>query len=570
MQRGTIDKYRPFPQIDLPDRAWPNRTIDRAPIWCSVDLRDGNQALINPMNLEQKLSMFSLLVDIGFKEIEVGFPSAAAVEFDFTRTLIDNGLIPEGVYPQVLTQARDHLIRRTFQAIEGTPQAIVHLYNSTSELQRRVVFRKDRAAIRQIAVDGTRLVRELADRTDTDVVYEYSPESFTGTELDYVVEVCDAVIEAWDPSPDRRIIINLPATVELATPNVYADQIEWFLRNVQRHDSIILSLHTHNDRGTGVAATELGMLAGGERVEGTLFGNGERTGNVDIVTVALNLYTQGVDPGLDLSDLGRLIGISDACTELPIDARHPYAGELVFTAFSGSHQDAINKGMTAQGDGLWEVPYLPLDPTDIGRSYQAIIRINSQSGKGGVAYVMEAEFGCQLPKTMQPEMGEVVQELTDRTGREVNAAEIWERLQERIPRSRPADPLPGLRDLQRPAGQLTHERPPHGGDRGPGDGADRQRQRTDRRPQERARRSGLGRLQAHPLLRARPGPGHRLHRHRLHPGGPQRRHAALRRRHPPEHRQGVRAGADLRAQPHRIGRRPPPGTQGGRASGHLT
>ena len=426
MQRGTIDKYRPFPQIDLPDRAWPNRTIDRAPIWCSVDLRDGNQALINPMNLEQKLSMFSLLVDIGFKEIEVGFPSAAAVEFDFTRTLIDNGLIPEGVYPQVLTQARDHLIRRTFQAIEGTPQAIVHLYNSTSELQRRVVFRKDRAAIRQIAVDGTRLVRELADRTDTDVVYEYSPESFTGTELDYVVEVCDAVIEAWDPSPERRIIINLPATVELATPNVHADQIEWFLRNVQRRDSIILSLHTHNDRGTGVAATELGMLAGGERVEGTLFGNGERTGNVDIVTVALNLYTQGVDPGLDLSDLGRLIGISDACTELPIDARHPYAGELVYTAFSGSHQDAINKGMTAQGEGLWEVPYLPIDPTDVGRSYQAIIRINSQSGKGGVAYVMEAEFGCQLPKTMQPEMGEVVQELTDRTGREVNAAEIWE------------------------------------------------------------------------------------------------------------------------------------------------
>ena len=425
MQRGTIDKYRPFPQIDLPDRAWPNRTIDRAPIWCSVDLRDGNQALINPMNLEQKLSMFSLLVDIGFKEIEVGFPSAAAVEFDFTRTLIDNGLIPEGVYPQVLTQARDHLIRRTFQAIEGTPQAIVHLYNSTSELQRRVVFRKDRAAIRQIAVDGTRLVRELADRTDTDVVYEYSPESFTGTELDYVVEVCDAVIEAWDPSPDRRIIINLPATVELATPNVHADQIEWFLRNVQRRDSIILSLHTHNDRGTGVAATELGMLAGGERVEGTLFGNGERTGNVDIVTVALNLYTQGVDPGLDLSDLGRLIGISDACTELPIDARHPYAGELVYTAFSGSHQDAINKGMTAQGEGLWEVPYLPIDPTDVGRSYQAIIRINSQSGKGGVAYVMEAEFGCQLPKTMQPEVGEVVQALTDRTGREVNAAEIW-------------------------------------------------------------------------------------------------------------------------------------------------
>ncbi len=426
MHQGVIDKYRPFPAIDLPDRAWPNRTIDRAPIWCSVDLRDGNQALINPMNLQQKLSMFSLLADIGFKEIEVGFPSAAAVEFDFVRTLIDHGLIPDGVYPQVLTQARDHLIQRTFDAIEGTPQAIVHLYNSTSELQRRVVFRKDRAAIRRIAVDGTRLVRELAGRTDTEVVYEYSPESFTGTELDFAVEVCDAVIEVWDPAPERRMIVNLPATVELATPNVYADQIEWFLRHVQRRDSIILSLHTHNDRGTGVAATELGLLAGGERVEGTLFGNGERTGNVDIVTVALNLYTQGVDPGLQLSDLSRLIEVSDACTELPVGPRHPYAGELVFTAFSGSHQDAINKGMAAQGDGLWEVPYLPIDPTDIGRSYQAIIRINSQSGKGGVAYVMENEFGCQLPKTMQPEVGLVVQELTDRAGREVNAAEIWD------------------------------------------------------------------------------------------------------------------------------------------------
>ena len=426
MQRGVIDKYRPFPAIDLPDRSWPNRTIDRAPIWCSVDLRDGNQALINPMNLQQKLSMFSLLVEIGFKEIEVGFPSAAAVEFDFTRTLIDRGLIPQDVYPQVLTQARDHLIRRTFAAIEGAPQAIVHLYNSTSELQRRVVFGKDRAAIRRIAVDGTRLVRELADRTGADIVYEYSPESFTGTEIDFAVEVCDAVIAAWDPAPERRMIVNLPATVELATPNVYADQIEWFLRHVQRRGDIILSLHTHNDRGTGVAATELGLLAGGERVEGTLFGNGERTGNVDIVTVALNLYTQGVDPGLEMSDLGRLIEVSDACTDLPVGPRHPYAGELVFTAFSGSHQDAIKKGMAAQGDGLWEVPYLPIDPTDVGRSYQAIIRINSQSGKGGVAYVMEHEFGCQLPKTMQPEVGQVVQDLTDSTGREVNAAEIWD------------------------------------------------------------------------------------------------------------------------------------------------
>ena len=432
MQRGTITKYRPFPTIDLPDRQWPNRTLQRAPRWCSVDLRDGNQALINPMNLNQKLRMFSLLVDIGFKEIEVGFPSASAVEFDFTRTLIERGLIPPGVYPQVLTQSREHLIRRTFEAIAGTPRAIVHLYNSTSELQRRVVFRMDRAAIRGIAVDGTRLVRELAEQTATEILYEYSPESFTGTELDFAVEICDAVIEAWDPSPDRRMIINLPATVELATPNVYADQIEWFLRRVQRRDSIILSLHTHNDRGTGVAATELGLLAGGERVEGTLFGNGERTGNVDIVTVALNLYTQGVDPGLDLHDLSRLIEVSDYCTELPVGARHPYAGELVFTAFSGSHQDAINKGMTAQSEtpgDRWEVPYLPIDPTDIGRSYQAIIRINSQSGKGGVAYVMESEFGCQLPKTMQPEFGQVVQELSDRSGREVEAHEIWRAFQ---------------------------------------------------------------------------------------------------------------------------------------------
>ena len=428
MQRGTITKYHPFPAIDLPDRQWPNRTLQCAPQWCSVDLRDGNQALINPMNLDQKLRMFSLLVDVGFKEIEVGFPSASAVEFDFTRTLIDRGLIPAGVYPQVLTQSREHLIRRTFEAIAGTPRAIVHLYNSTSELQRRVVFGMDRAAIRGIAVEGTRLVRELAEQTDTEILYEYSPESFTGTELDFAVEVCDAVIEAWDPSPERRMIVNLPATVELATPNVYADQIEWFLRHVRRRDSIILSLHTHNDRGTGVAATELGLLAGGERVEGTLFGNGERTGNVDIVTVALNLYTQGVDPGLDLHDLSRLIEVSDYCTELPVGARHPYAGELVFTAFSGSHQDAINKGMAAQSGAAgerWEVPYLPIDPTDVGRSYQAIIRINSQSGKGGVAYVMENEFGCQLPKTMQPEFGQVVQALSDRSGREVEAHEIW-------------------------------------------------------------------------------------------------------------------------------------------------
>lgn len=432
MQHHPISKYRPFLQVDLPDRSWPTRVIDKAPIWCSVDLRDGNQALINPMNLEQKLRMFALLIDIGFKDIEVGFPSAAEVEFEFTRTLIDRGLIPDDVFPQVLTQSRHSLIARTFEAIEGAERAIVHLYNSTSEVQRRVVFNGDRTGIKQIAVEGAAQIRELADKTGAHIVFEYSPESFTATELDYAIEVCDAVVAAWDPSPERRMILNLPATVELATPNVYADQIEWFLRHVQRRDSVILSLHTHNDRGTGVAATELGLLAGAERVEGTLFGNGERTGNVDIVTVALNMYTQGVDPGLELSDLGRLIEVSDYCTEIPVGVRHPYGGELVFTAFSGSHQDAIKKGMTAQAEAdekgeaaRWDVPYLPIDPTDLGRSYEAIIRINSQSGKSGVAYVMDAEFGCQLPKTMQPELGLVIQALSDRVGREIEAQEIW-------------------------------------------------------------------------------------------------------------------------------------------------
>ena len=437
MQHHPISKYRPFQQVDLPDRTWPTRVIDRAPTWCSVDLRDGNQALINPMNLAQKLRMFALLTDIGFKEIEVGFPSAADVEFEFTRTLIERKLTPDDVSLQVLTQSRPALIERTFQAIEGAQRAIVHLYNSTSPVQRRVVFNTDRAGSKQIAVDGAARIRELAERTDGDIVFEYSPESFTATELDYAVEVCDAVVAAWEPSPQRQMILNLPATVELATPNVYADQIEWFLRQVQRRDSVILSLHTHNDRGTGVAATELGLLAGAERVEGTLFGNGERTGNVDIVTVALNMYTQGVHPGLELGDLGRLIEVSDYCTDIPVGARHPYAGELVFTAFSGSHQDAIKKGMAAQAategkateagnKAHWDVPYLPIDPTDLGRSYEAIIRINSQSGKGGVAYVMEAEFGCQLPKTMQPELGQVVQALSDRLGREIEAQEIWD------------------------------------------------------------------------------------------------------------------------------------------------
>ncbi|MCO6431071.1 MAG: 2-isopropylmalate synthase [Deltaproteobacteria bacterium] len=426
------EKYRPYLSqfaVNLPQRTWPNNQITKAPLWCSVDLRDGNQALINPMNLQQKLEFFDLLVQIGFKEIEIGFPSASAVEYEFTRTLITQKLIPDDVTPQVLTQSRDHLIEKTFESLKGALRAIVHLYNPTSELQRRVVFGKGKDAIKQIAVDGTRLIKRLAAETDTEIVFEYSPESFTGTELDYSVEVCQAVIDEWQPSTSQKMIINLPATVEMATPNVYADQIEYFLRQIKGRESIILSLHPHNDRGTAVAAAELALMAGGERVEGTLFGNGERTGNVDIVTLALNLYSQGIDPQLDLTDINRIIGISEKCTAIAVGPRHPYAGELVFTAFSGSHQDAIRKGMLARGEEagtFWEVPYLPIDPDDVGRKYEPIIRINSQSGKGGVAYRMETDYGFALPKAMHPEFSAVVQKISDSTGMEVTSKQIWE------------------------------------------------------------------------------------------------------------------------------------------------
>lgn len=431
MQRYPEGKYRPylhrFP-VRLADRRWPERQITEAPRWCSVDLRDGNQALVNPMSLEQKLEMFHLLISIGFKEIEIGFPAASGVEFDFARTLIERGMIPAEAVPQVLVQSRAHLIDRTFEAIDGASQAIVHLYNSTSELQRRVVFEKSKAEITDIALSGLERIKKLSKETSTKIIFEYSPESFTGTELDFAVEICNAVIAAWGPSVEEKMIINLPATVEMSTPNVYADQIEWFCRNVDRREQIIISVHTHNDRGTGVAASELALLAGADRVEGTLFGNGERTGNVDIVTLALNLFTQGVDPKLDFSAISRIREVYERCTGMEVHSRHPYAGDLVFTAFSGSHQDAINKGMRARARSrttLWEVPYLPIDPSDVGRKYDAIIRINSQSGKGGVAYIMQSEFGCDLPKDMHPEFGALIQQVSEELGTEVPASDVW-------------------------------------------------------------------------------------------------------------------------------------------------
>ena len=430
MHRNPITKYRPFPTVDLPDRQWPNRVIDTVPIWCSVDLRDGNQALAIPMNVGEKIELFQALVEIGFKEIEVGFPSSSDTEFEFTRQLIEDGLIPDDVTIQVLVQAREHLIRRTFESIEGAGRAIVHLYNSTNPLQRRVTFGKSREEIKAIAVDGTKLIRELVPTVpQTDVRFEYSPESFSDTELEFSLEVCQAVMEVWEPTEEERIILNLPATVELATPNVHADQIEWFCRNMKERGKAIISLHTHNDRGTGIAATELSLMAGAERVEGTLFGNGERTGNLDIVVVALNMYSQGIDPKLHLSSLNAIRRTYERCTRMLVHERHPYAGDLVFTAFSGSHQDAIKKGMDnidSPSNCLWQVPYLPMDPEDIGRTYKAIIRINSQSGKGGVAFIMEREFGFEMPKNMHPEFGAVVNRIADAKEKELSAEEIKE------------------------------------------------------------------------------------------------------------------------------------------------
>ena len=423
-----FSRYRPFTAIPLPDRTWPSRVIERAPRWCSVDLRDGNQALIDPMDPARKRRLFDLLVRCGFKEIEVGFPAASQPDFDFVRQLVEEDLIPEDVMIQVLTQARPEQIERTFESLRGAPRAVVHLYNSTSTLQRRVVFGLDRAGIVDIAVRSAELCRDLvASVPGCDVHFQYSPESFTGTELDFAVEICEAVMDVWQPTVERPVILNLPATVEMATPNVYADQIEWFLRNVRDRDRIILSLHPHNDRGTAVAATELAVAAGADRVEGTLFGNGERTGNVDLVTLALNLFSQGVDPELDFSDIDEARRIVEHCNRLPVHPRHPYVGDLVYTAFSGSHQDAIKKGFEALGKDydLWEVPYLPIDPHHVGRSYEAVIRVNSQSGKGGVAYILKFEHGLDLPRRLQIEFSGVIQRLAEETGTEVTASEIW-------------------------------------------------------------------------------------------------------------------------------------------------
>ena len=427
---NPIDKYSPFVPIDLKNRKWPGKTIKQAPIWCSVDLRDGNQALIEPMGSERKNRMFDLLCKLGFKEIEVGFPSASQTDFDFVRDLIENKKIPLDVSIQVLTQAREELIHKTFESLKGASKGIIHFYNSTSTLQREVVFNKDKGGIKKIATDAATLIKSLAkENPDTDWSFEYSPESFTGTELDYARDVCDDVVEILKPATKHKIIINLPATVEMSTPNIYGDQIEWMNDNLKNRKDICLSLHPHNDRGTAVAASEFGLMAGADRIEGTLFGNGERTGNVDVVTIALNMLTQGVDPKLDFSNINSVMREVEYCNQLPVHPRHPYAGDLVFTAFSGSHQDAIKKGFNAikkSNNPKWEVPYLPIDPADLGRNYEAVVRINSQSGKGGVAFLLEKDHGVSLPRRLQISMSQKIQKLADETGREIVSSQLWE------------------------------------------------------------------------------------------------------------------------------------------------
>jgi len=427
MLSNPATKYRAYPVLNLPDRTWPNNTITHAPIWCSSDLRDGNQSLIEPMSPEKKLRFFKTLVAVGVKEIEVAFPSASQTDFDFVRLLIEDGHIPQDTTIQVLTQAREDLIARTFESLKGAPKAIVHMYNAVSPAFRRIVFNQDKAGVKAIAVQAAELFQKYAaQQPDTQWTFQYSPETFSATETPFAVEVCNAVLDVWQPTADNKVILNLPATVEVSTPNVYADQIEWFARNINHRDNVIISLHTHNDRGTGVAASELGILAGADRVEGCLFGNGERTGNVDLVTLALNMYTQGVDPKLDFSDIDTVRKVVEECNQLPVHPRHPYAGDLVHTAFSGSHQDAIRKGFAQlDSNGIWEVPYLPIDPADIGRDYEAVIRVNSQSGKGGVTYLLEQEYGIQLPRRMQIEFSQVIKAETDRSGLEVSAAQIY-------------------------------------------------------------------------------------------------------------------------------------------------
>lgn len=429
-RKMPFHKYKSFEPIKLLDRTWPDNVITKAPQWCSVDLRDGNQALIEPMTPTEKYKMYDLLLEIGFKEIEVGFPAASQTDFDFVRMIIQENLIPEDVTIQVLCQAREQLIKRTVESLQGSRRAIFHLYNSTSTLQRRVVFKMDRSQVIKMAKDATELVKQYTDElTDTEVILEYSPESYTATEMDFAVEICAAVMDVWQPTVEKKMIINLPSTVEMATPNIYADQLEWFMRELPNRESAIISLHTHNDRGTGIAASELGIMAGADRIEGTLFGNGERTGNADIITLAMNIFSQGIDPCLYLSDMPKIVAIAEECTKIPIHVRQPYAGELVFTAFSGSHQDAIKKGMSLvekSGDQQWEVPYLPIDPTDVGGSYRETVRVNSQSGKGGIAFVLEEHYGVSLPRPLLLEFSPIVQALSEADGGELKAAVIWD------------------------------------------------------------------------------------------------------------------------------------------------
>ena len=428
-RKMAFDKYLPFVPLELRDRTWPDKKLTKAPRWCSVDLRDGNQALIDPMDPERKRRMFEALVKMGFKEIEVGFPSASQPDYDFVRLLIEEDLVPDDVTIQVLVQCRPELIHRTYECLQGARRAIVHFYNSTSILQRRVVFGLDKPGIVDIAVNAAKLCRKLEEAMgDTEIFYEYSPESYTGTEVEFAVEICEAVMDVIEPTADRKIVLNLPATVEMYTPNLYADTIEWFLRHISRRDRLVLSLHPHNDRGCAVAATELGVLAGADRVEGTLFGNGERTGNVDVVTLAMNLFAQGVDPELDVTDIDGLRRVAEYCNRLPVHPRHPYVGDLVYTAFSGSHQDAIKKGMEAlpRDYAVWEVPYLPIDPKHVGRTYEAVIRVNSQSGKGGVAFIMKAEHGFDLPRRLQIEFSKTIQAITEDSGTEISPAAMWE------------------------------------------------------------------------------------------------------------------------------------------------
>lgn len=428
----NFKRYKRVPVVDFPEREWPNKEIEKAPVWCSVDLRDGNQALIEPMVVEEKIEFFNMLVKMGFKEIEIGFPSASQIEYDFLRQLVDRNMIPDDVTVQVLTQCREHLISRTFEAIQGIKRAIVHIYNSTSTLQRDVVFNMDREQVKQIAIDGTRMVKKYLEHHEGEVILEYSPESFTGTELDFSLEICEAVMDEWGASKDKKVIINLPATVEMNTPNVYADQIEWMSKHFKNREAVILSIHPHNDRGCAVAAAELALLAGCDRIEGTLFGNGERTGNVDLLNIAYNMFSQGINPELDIENVNEIIELCERCTRIPIHVRHPYAGKLVFTAFSGSHQDAINKGVHAMQERKqewWEVPYLPIDPADVGRQYEPIVRINSQSGKGGVAFVMDTYFGFHLPKGMHKEFADVIQKISEKQG-EVGPEQIMEQFRE--------------------------------------------------------------------------------------------------------------------------------------------